>query len=122
MLALLWLPLTLLAACGGSGNSDSGTGSGSGDSGAGNSGGGNSVAVDNDAAAAVYTRLNCAACHGPEGAGTDAPRTRIAGHRLIIQQFQTRIRNGRGSAMPGYGPDQVTDEEIALLFEWLKGK
>ena len=120
MLALLWLPLTLLAACGGSDSADSS--SGSGDNGAENSSGGNSAAVDNDAAAAVYARLNCAACHGPQGEGTDTPRTEIAGHRLIIQQFQTRIRNGRGSAMPGYGPDQITDEEIALLFEWLKGR
>lgn len=117
VVALVCLTLMLLVSCGGSEGSGDG-----GESGGDGNPDGNSVATDGGAAAEVYARLNCAECHGPDGEGTDTPRTEIAGHRLIIQQFQTRIRNGRGSAMPGYGADQISDEEIQALYDWLKGQ
>jgi hypothetical protein len=39
---------------------------------------------------------------------------------MIIQQFQTRVRNGRGSAMPAHTPAQISDEEIRTLYDWLR--
>ncbi len=72
-----------------------------------------------EAAQAVYAELDCAECHGENGAGDgESEGTALVGTRMIIGQFRTRIRNGRGSAMPGYTEEQITDENIELLFEW----
>lgn len=99
-----------LAACGGGGGDD---GDGNGEA------GGTGAAVA-DEARQLFADKGCAECHGAEGEGNGSPRTELAGTRLIIQQFQTRVRNGRGSAMPAYGTEQITDEEIRTLWEWLR--
>jgi mono/diheme cytochrome c family protein len=41
---------------------------------------------------------------------------------MILMQFEARVRNGRGSAMPGYTPEQITDEQINELWEWLRNE
>ncbi len=82
--------------------------------------GGDDGAAAAAAAAALFATKGCAECHGAEGEGMDRPNSELAGTRLIIQQFSTRVRNGKGSAMPGYGPEQLTDEEIRALWEWLR--
>jgi mono/diheme cytochrome c family protein len=98
------------AACGGGSDDDDA---------AANEGGGGS---DGGAEAALFAAKGCAECHGAEGEGTDQPNTELAGTRMIIQQFETRVRNGKGSAMPAFGEDQITDEEIDTLYEWLKNQ
>ncbi|MEZ4471834.1 MAG: cytochrome c [bacterium] len=68
-------------------------------------------------------RLLCAACHGPDGAGTDL------GYELRhpVRDYSTFIvRNGReGGELPGmmlaYGPEQVSDAELTEIFDWLDG-
>jgi mono/diheme cytochrome c family protein len=41
---------------------------------------------------------------------------------MIIQQFETRVRNGRGDSMPGYTVEQISDEQINELWEWLRSQ
>jgi mono/diheme cytochrome c family protein len=105
--ALLLLVLT--AACGGSGGDDD-----AGD-------GGNSGSGAGDAMEQLFAAKGCAECHGARGQGvSEVPNSQLAGTRLIIQQFSTRVRNGKGAAMDGYGPEQITDEEIRAMWEWLR--
>jgi cytochrome c553 len=110
----LVLVLTLLfAACGGS-DAEGGT---NGDDG----GGSDSGPTSADVAARLYVERGCAECHGDDGDGDGTnPRTAITGTRLIYSQFETRIRNGRGSATPAMSSDQITDEEIRTLYDWLR--
>ncbi|MEZ4521989.1 MAG: cytochrome c [Thermomicrobiales bacterium] len=108
-LAVLVLLAGGLAACGGGDDDDGGGGDGNGD----------------DAAVSeiqqLYIDVGCAECHGENGEGDGAnPKTEIAGTRMIIQQFKARVRNGRGSAMPGYSEDQITEEQIEQMWEWLR--
>ncbi len=101
------LALAMLAACGGSGDSDSDS---NGDEGG-----------DSSEAQQIYLRVGCNECHGETGEGNgENPKTVLAGTRMIIQQFETRVRNGRGAAMPGYDESQITDEEIEMVWEWLR--
>lgn len=96
----------LVAACGG--DSDAG------DDVAASEGNGSSEARE------LFASTGCAECHGPDGEGTDVASSSLAGTRMIIQQFETRVRNGRGSAMPAYSADQISDEEIRMLYDWLR--
>jgi mono/diheme cytochrome c family protein len=106
-LPLLVLAIALVvAACGGSDSGDSSAGS-DGDS-------------QGNAAQELFSAKGCAECHGAEGEGTDTAPVALAGTRMIIQQFQTRVRNGRGSAMPAFTPDQISDDEIRTLYDWLR--
>ena len=94
----------LVSACGGS-----------------DSGGDDAAAAEDaqaNAARDLFSAKGCAECHGANGEGTDTPRTALMGTRMIIQQFETRVRNGRGSAMPAHTTEEITDEEIQTLFDW----
>jgi len=105
----LLLALGATAACGG--DSDDG-----GDGGDGGDDGGN-------AAQQLFVLVGCAECHGDQGQGNGTdPNTEIAGTRMIIQQFETRVRNGRGDSMPGYTAEQISDEQINELWEWLRSQ
>ena len=70
-----------LSACGGGGGDDSGDDADTGGS--------------SDAAQQLFADKGCAECHGASGEGTDTARTELAGTRMIIQQFSTRVRNGK---------------------------
>jgi mono/diheme cytochrome c family protein len=101
--------LLLLAGCGGS----SGGGDNAADSGA--------TSAATDAAQQLFADRGCAACHGARGEGDGTtPNTKLAGTRYIIGQFQQRVRNGKGSAMPAAGPDKISDDEIKTLHDWLQ--
>lgn len=73
-----------------------------------------------NAARDLFAAKGCAECHGANGEGADTAPDSLAGTRMIIQQFQTRVRNGRGSAMPAHTPDQISDDEIRALYDWLR--
>lgn len=97
----------LVAACGGDDDDDDG---------------GNGGADDPSAAAAqaLFVDVGCAECHGENGEGDGVnARTNLVGTSMIISQFRTRVRNGRGSAKPPFSEDQISDEEIEQLHEWL---
>lgn len=108
---------SLAAACGGSGDDDDG-GVDASDSTSEESSGG----PENEAQQ-IFIDTGCAECHGENGEGDGTtPRTALAGNQLfVLGQFQQRVRNGRGSAMPAYTADQISDEQIQLIFEWLVG-
>ena len=107
-LAILILLSGGLAACGGGDDDDDD--------------GGNGGAPDPAAEAAqtLFVEVGCAECHGDnaEGDGVNA-RTNLVGTAMIIGQFRTRVRNGRGSAKPPFTEEQISDEEIEQLHEWL---
>jgi mono/diheme cytochrome c family protein len=109
---------SLAAACGGSGDDDDG-GDSSGDSANEETSGGG---AENDAQQ-IFIDTGCAECHGENGEGDgENERTVLADNQLLtLGQFQQRIRNGRGSAMPAYTAEQISDEQIQLIFEWLVG-
>jgi mono/diheme cytochrome c family protein len=108
---VLLVALAVLSACGG--GSDDG-GNGGEDGGNGDTG---------NAAQQLFVQVGCAECHGDQGQGDGTNRrTEIAGTRMILMQFEARVRNGRGSAMPGYTPEQITDEQINELWEWLRNE
>ena len=97
----------LVAACGGGDDDDDG---------------GNGGADDPAAAAAqvLFVEVGCAECHGEDAAGDGVnPRTNLVGTSMIIGQFRTRVRNGRGAAKPPFTEEQISDEEIEQLHEWL---
>jgi mono/diheme cytochrome c family protein len=73
-----------------------------------------------NAAHELFVANGCAECHGPNAEGTDTAPTPLAGTRMILQQFQTRVRNGRGSTMPAHTADPISDDEIQMLYEWLR--
>jgi mono/diheme cytochrome c family protein len=106
LLLLVLIVATVTSACGGSGNGDDAAAADSSD--------------QANAARDLFAAKGCAECHGPDGEGADAAPNSLVGTRMIIQQFQTRVRNGRGSAMPANTPDQISDEEIRTLYDWLR--
>lgn len=108
---------SLAAACGGSGDDDDG-GDSNGDSTSEEASGG----AENDAQQ-IFIDTGCAECHGENGEGDgENERTVLAGNQLLtLGQFQQRTRNGRGAAMPAYTAEQISDEQIQLIFEWLVG-
>lgn len=108
---------SLAAACGGSGDDDDG-----GDNGGDSANEDTSGGAQNDAQQ-IFIDTGCAECHGEDGEGDgENQRTALAGNQLLILgQFQQRVRNGRGSDMPAYTADQISDEQIQLIFEWLVG-
>ncbi|RIK42351.1 MAG: hypothetical protein DCC58_11095 [Chloroflexi bacterium] len=107
LLLLSAVLLLLLSGCGGGGNDDDDADVG--------------AEATAEAARTLFAEKGCAECHGPDGEGDGQnPRTVIKDTRMIIQQFQQRVRNGRGSAMPAFTPEQISDEEIIQLHDWLK--
>ena len=62
--------------------------------------------------AAIYFALGCHLCHGPEG---DAP-----GDLSIRGRIETEIvRRGSDRGMPAYGPDLISDADLADLETYL---
>src|SRR5690606_18682320 len=107
LVILIFLLGGLAAACGGGDDDDDGA-----------------DAADDPAASeaqALFVETGCAECHGESGEGDGADtKTEIRGTRMIIQAFKQRVRNGRGAAMPGYSEEQLTEEQVELLWEWLR--
>jgi mono/diheme cytochrome c family protein len=99
----------LLTACGGSNGSDSGSNS--------NSIGAGEAAVSE--AQALFIEVGCAECHGEQGEGVDGKARSLQGKRMLYDQFSRRVRNGRGSAMPAYTVEEISDEQVMMLHEWL---
>ena len=107
----------LLVACGGSDTAngdDNGNGSGNGSD--------DPAGVPSNEAQAIFVEVGCAECHGEQGEGVGGDADSLQGTRQILAQFETRVRNGRGEAMPAYSEEEISDEEIEVLHEWLRNQ
>ena len=84
--------------------------------------GGSSTASEptGDAAAGqqAYASLACVGCHGENAEGNVGPN--LAGFS-DWDKFQTVVRNGE-DAMPKFGTDEVSDQQLADIFAWLGTK
>lgn len=65
----------------------------------------------------LFNRLGCVGCHGPQGEGSIGPT--IAQTRLslstVIRQYRAPYQN-----MPRFGPDQVSEADIADIYAFLR--
>jgi mono/diheme cytochrome c family protein len=101
--------MLLLAACGGSD-------SGNGNEDSNDDGGSEQV----NEAQAIFVEVGCAECHGDQGQGVDGEGSSLQETRMIYNAFQTRVRNGRGQQMPAYTTDEISDDEIQIIHDWLR--
>ncbi|MBX3156151.1 MAG: c-type cytochrome [Deltaproteobacteria bacterium] len=67
-------------------------------------------------------RTSCAACHGPDGAGTaDAPQIQspVAGYATFVVRQGRGIEMGYRTEMPAFGTDAISDDELAAAIAFL---
>ena len=63
-----------------------------------------------------FARAGCATCHGPSAKGADAPA--LAGLSRPYADFVRIVREGTGE-MPPHSKDDVTDEQLTVIYKWL---
>ena len=63
----------------------------------------------------LFVEKGCAACHGQNGEGS-AIAPALPGH--TAEQVRRQVRNPIG-AMPRFGPEQISDEELEELIEFI---
>lgn len=67
--------------------------------------------------ATIYVGAGCASCHGLRGEGG------IVGPSIWTDGLKTvtaAVREGPSEGMPAYGPDRLSDEQIAAIVTYLK--
>jgi cytochrome c553 len=109
LLSLLAVSL-LLVSCGGSDAANGGSDN--------SNGGGEPV----DEAQRIFIDVGCAECHGDQGEGVEDKGGSLQGTRTILNAFQTRVRNGRGQAMPAFSEEEISDEDVGIIHEWLRNQ
>lgn len=67
---------------------------------------------------ALYRYLGCFACHGDQAQGNIGPR--LAGTALSLEEVRTQVRSPQ-KRMPAFGPERVSDEELAHIYAFLQG-
>lgn len=65
----------------------------------------------------LYISLGCISCHG--GIGEGGTGTTLRGTPLTLKEVQDQIRTPSGM-MPSYGPDKITDEQIKVIYSYIK--
>ncbi len=65
----------------------------------------------------LYGQLECSGCHASGAGGDFGPR--LAGTQLTLEAVAAQLRNPRGM-MPTFGPDRLSDTEVADLYAWLQ--
>ncbi len=63
----------------------------------------------------LFSKMGCAACHGQNAEGS-AIAPALPGH--TAEQVRRQVRNPIG-AMPRFGPEQISDEELDELVEFI---
>lgn len=81
--------------------------------------GGGEQASTGDFDAEGFARDNCASCHGQDFSGGMGPA--LAGTSLDEATFTETVRNGKGS-MPAFSQDQIADEDLTALYEFMAGQ
>lgn len=70
--------------------------------------------------ASLWTASGCDACHGPDADGIpNRASFSIAGTSISFESFVTSLRRGPAE-MPAYGEDQLSGQDLADLWVWLK--
>ena len=82
-------------------------------------GGGEEGASSGDFDAEGFARDNCASCHGQDFSGGMGPA--LAGTSLDEATFTETVRNGKGQ-MPAFSQDQIADEDLTALYEFMAGQ
>lgn len=65
---------------------------------------------------APFTRV-CSGCHGPNAEGAQGPK--IAGIELEYDDFLAKVRHS-GGEMPSFSKNQISDDEVKAVFDYLK--
>jgi len=84
-------------------------------------GGGPIAAQENaeaDRGKRTFSEAGCVMCHGPSGRGADGPS--LVPMERDFPDFGRVVREGIGE-MPAQAEEDVTDEQIALVYEFLVG-
>ncbi len=82
-------------------------------------GGGEEGASSGDFDAEGFARDNCASCHGQDFSVGMGPA--LAGTSLDEATFTETVRNGKGQ-MPAFSQDQIADEDLTALYEFMAGQ
>lgn len=81
--------------------------------------GGGEEASSGDFDAEGFARDNCASCHGEDFSGGMGPA--LAGTSLDEATFADTVRSGPAS-MPAFSKDQIADEDLTALYEFMAGQ
>lgn len=65
----------------------------------------------------LYIGLGCISCHG--GTGEGGTGTTIRGITRSLTEVQEQMRTPSGM-MPSYGPDKITDQQIKIIYSYIK--
>jgi cytochrome c553 len=66
----------------------------------------------------LYERLDCARCHAADATGGMGPS--LAGTTLSLQEVRAQLREPTGGMMPTFGPERLSDAEVADIYAWLQ--
>tara|TARA_R110002033_G_scaffold138558_1_gene177556 strand:- start:1274 stop:3610 length:2337 start_codon:yes stop_codon:yes gene_type:complete len=61
--------------------------------------------------------IGCAGCHGDENQGIDGD-----GPSLVANFNWDHVRNGKGSEMPAYSAEELSDAELASIVRWVPAR
>lgn len=70
--------------------------------------------------AALWQTLECKECHGDNAEGTERSiNVMLAGTKISFEAFVDAVRRGPADMHP-FSRDQITDEQLAHLYAWLR--
>jgi mono/diheme cytochrome c family protein len=78
--------------------------------------GGGPLSGQEDQGRQEFAVAGCATCHGPAAKGAEAPA--LAGLSRPYPEFVKIVREGTGE-MPAHSKDDVTDEQLTVIYKWL---
>ncbi len=73
---------------------------------------------DPEAGKRWFALYRCNGCHGPDGVDGKAPELSV----LTVYQYRIKkkVRSSDTSSMPSYDRNQVSDQDIADMYQYLK--
>ncbi len=74
--------------------------------------------ADADRGKRTFSEAGCVMCHGPSGRGAEGPS--LVPMERDFPDFGRVVREGIGE-MPGQAEEEVTDEQLAIVYEFLVG-
>ena len=74
--------------------------------------------ADADQGKQTFSEAGCVMCHGPSGRGAQGPS--LVPMERDFPDFGRVVREGIGE-MPGQAEEDVTDEQLAIVYEFLVG-